>query len=239
MIDLLLLVVIGGSTLLGLLRGFVGTVVSTLAWLLAGWASFRFGEQAAFWLSDDGIPSSSELLGGYATIFITVIVAVTLVGMLVKTFVKSVGLSGLDRMLGMALGLFRGVFLGCLLVLLMGFSPMTKEPAWKQSQLLPLLLPGAEWMHGKLPDWSVPETDSRNGAPAGDNGEVGMLPAPLLEGAVLQAIGSAKQHLSPQQAADAGPAGQEPTNLESSQGAEVHVEAAEDRPTGQARPKSQ
>ena len=36
---------------------------------------------------------------------------------------------GLDRMLGMALGLLRGAFLGCLLVLLMGFTPMTKEPS--------------------------------------------------------------------------------------------------------------
>ena len=239
MIDLLLLVVIGGSTLLGLLRGFVGTLVSLAAWLVAGWAAFRFGEHAAFWLSDDGIPSSSELLGGYASVFVTVVVAITLAGMLVKSLVKSVGLSGLDRLLGMALGLLRGAFLGSLLVLLMGFTPITKEPSWKQSQLLPLLLPGAEWMHGKLPDWSVPETDSRNGAPAGDNGEVGMLPAPLLEGAVLQAIGSAKQHLSPQQAADAGPAGQEPVNLESSQDDSVQVDPAEHRPTGQARPKSQ
>ena len=109
MIDLLLLVVIGGSTLLGLLRGFVGTLVSLAAWLLSGWASFRFGEHAAFWLSDDGIPSSSELLGGYASVFVAVVVAITLAGMLVKTLVKSVGLSGLDRMLGMALGLLRGI----------------------------------------------------------------------------------------------------------------------------------
>ena len=39
MIDLLLLVVIGGSTLLGLLRGFVGTLVSLAAWLLAACAA--------------------------------------------------------------------------------------------------------------------------------------------------------------------------------------------------------
>ena len=140
---------------------------------------------------------------------------------------------------GLPAGLYVMIDLGSLLVLLMGFTPITKEPSWKQSQLLPLLLPGAEWMHGKLPDWSVPETDSRNGASAGDNGEVGMLPAPLLEGAVLQAIGSAKEHLSPQPPVDAGPAGQEPANLESSEDAAVQVEPAEHRPTGQARPKSQ
>ena len=36
--DLLLLGVIAVSTLLGLLRGFVGVLASLLAWLLAGWA---------------------------------------------------------------------------------------------------------------------------------------------------------------------------------------------------------
>ncbi len=34
MIDIVLLIVIGGSALLGLIRGFVGTLVSTAAWLL-------------------------------------------------------------------------------------------------------------------------------------------------------------------------------------------------------------
>ena len=104
MIDLLLLVVIGGSTVLGLLRGFVGTLVSTVAWLLSGWVAFRFGEHAAFWLSDDGVPSPAELMGGYAATFMAVMVAVTLVGMLIKSMVKSVGLSGVDRVLGMGLG---------------------------------------------------------------------------------------------------------------------------------------
>ena len=43
MIDLLLLVVIGGSTVLGLLRGFVGTLVSTIAWLLSDASSYTTG----------------------------------------------------------------------------------------------------------------------------------------------------------------------------------------------------
>lgn len=249
MIDLVLLVVIGGSTVLGLLRGFVGTLVSTTAWLLSGWVAFRFGEHAAFWLSDDGVPSPSELMGGYAATFIAVMVAVTLAGMLVKSMMKSVGLSGLDRALGMGLGVLRGVFLGCLLVLLMGFTSMPAEPSWKQSQFLPMLVPGAEWMHGQLPDWSVPETDALNAPVTGDNGEVGGLPTPLLEGAVLQAINSARDRL-PLQAPDvpepAGdhpvniePAGQEPADSASAGQPPADAEAGTHGATGKPRPKSQ
>ena len=182
MIDLLLLVVIGGSTLLGLLRGFVGTLVSLAAWLLAGWASFRFGEHAAFWLSDDGIPSSSELLGGYASVFVAVVVAITLAGMLVKTLVKSVGLSGLDRLLGLALGAARGALVACMGLLLMAFSSLPQEPAWPQSRAVAVLTPGAKWMARWLPDWAVQELDFGNGRASGDNA--------LLEhaGAVVETI---------------------------------------------------
>ena len=192
MIDLLLLVVIGGSTLLGLLRGFVGTLVSLAAWLLAGWASFRFGEHAAFWLSDDGIPSSSELLGGYASVFVTVVVAITLAGMLVKTLVKSVGLSGLDRLLGLALGAARGALVACMGLLLMAFSSLPQEPAWAGSRAVVVLLPGAQWMARWLPDWAAQELDFGNGRPSGDNALVdqagamfeaitGALPVPVDE----------------------------------------------------------
>jgi Uncharacterized membrane protein, required for colicin V production len=76
MIDTVLLIVIGGSALLGLIRGFVGTLVSTAAWLLAGWATFEFGGQAAFWLSDNGKPTITELFGGYALSFVVVMVVV-------------------------------------------------------------------------------------------------------------------------------------------------------------------
>ena len=214
MIDLLLLVVIGGSTVLGLLRGFVGTLVSTIAWLLSGWVAFRFGEHAAFWLSDDGVPSPAELMGGYAATFMAVMVGVTLVGMLIKSMVKSVGLSGVDRVLGMGLGVLRGAFLGCLLVLLMGFTSMPSEPSWKQSRILPLLVPGAEWMHGQLPDWSVPETDPLNVPATGDNGEVDDLPTPLLESAVLQVINSTKDRLSSQATESRAPAVDHPENIE-------------------------
>ena len=249
MIDLVLLVVIGGSTVLGLLRGFVGTLVSTIAWLLSGWVAFRFGEQAAFWFSDDGVPSPSELMGGYAATFMVVMVGVTLVGMLIKSMVKSVGLSGVDRMLGMGLGVLRGAFLGCLLVLLMGFTSMPSEPSWKQSQILPLLVPGADWMHGQLPDWSVPETDPLNAPATGDNGEVDGLPTPLLEGAVLQVINSAKDRLPSQGPESAGPAGDHPENIEpagqepadraSAGQAPADADTGTHRTTGKSRPKSQ
>jgi len=118
-VDWVLLAVVAVSALLGLMRGFVGVLASLVAWVLAGWAAFRFGAQLALMLAGDGEPGAGELLAGYALGFIGVMVVVGLVGWLVRKAVQSAGLSGLDRTLGLALGLARGAFVACALVLVL------------------------------------------------------------------------------------------------------------------------
>lgn len=226
MIDLVLLIIIGGSILLGLLRGLVGTLVSTAAWLLAGWVTFQFGGELAFWLSDDGTPTMTELFGGYALSFVSVMVAVTLIGALIKSMVQSVGLSGLDRLLGAGLGLLRGAFLACLLVLLLGFTPLPREPSWQQSTVLPVLVPGAHWMRSKLPDWSVPEMDFRKRLVPGDNDGPESVSGVLVDGVVRQVIDKAKGGLSQRQAVGSVPAGKDPANLEAGGQDPANIEAA-------------
>lgn len=191
-IDLAVLVAIAGSALLGLLRGLVGTVASLVAWLAAGWIAFRHGAALAFWFSDDGLPGATELLGGYAAAFVAVLVLVNLVGWAVRKLVHSVGLSGLDRLLGLALGAARGALVACMGLLLMAFSSLPQEPAWAGSRAVVVLLPGAQWMARWLPDWAAQELDFGNGRPSGDNALVdqagamfeaitGALPVPVDE----------------------------------------------------------
>jgi membrane protein required for colicin V production len=157
--DLLLLAVIGVSTLFGLMRGFIGVLASLLAWLLAGWASFHFGAQAALLLAGGGTPTPGQMLAGYGTSFLCVLLFVGIVGWLVRKLVHAIGLSGMDRALGMALGLVRGGFAACMLVLLMGFTGMPREPGWRESRVVPVLLPGAQWLRGWLPAWAAQRID--------------------------------------------------------------------------------
>ena len=233
MIDLILLIILGGSVLLGLIRGLVGTLVSTAAWLLAGWVTFQCGGEVAFWLSDDGQPTMTELFGGYALSFVTVMVAVTLLGALARTMVQSVGLSGLDRLLGAGLGLLRGAFLACLLVLLLGFTPLPREPAWQQSAMLPLLMPGARWMRARLPDWCVPEMDFRNGLLPGDNAAPDAVSGPVLEGVVRQVIDKAKGGVSERQAVERIPADGFPASIEAGGQQPANIEASGKEPAGE------
>lgn len=180
MIDLILLAIVVVSALLGLMRGFVGIVVSITAWLLAAWASFRFGSDAAHMMGSPD-PSATHLFGGYLMVFIGTLIAVHVVGMLVKSAVRATHLGGVDRLFGFVLGVLRGALIACLVVLVAGFTPLTGALAWRQSLLLPVFEPGAGWMRAQLPEWrpSLPQVpdvelpDSleslRNGVTSGDN----------------------------------------------------------------------
>lgn len=157
--DLLLLGVIGVSMLFGLMRGFIGVLASLVAWLLAGWASFHFGAQVALLLAGGGTPSAGQLFAGYGLSFLCVLLFVGVVGWLVRKLVHAIGLSGMDRLLGLGLGLVRGGFVACMLVLMMGFTGMPREPGWQRSQVVPVLLPGAQWLRGWLPEWAAQRVD--------------------------------------------------------------------------------
>ncbi|WP_312648047.1 CvpA family protein [Stenotrophomonas sp.] len=151
MIDIVLGVLIGASALFGFIRGFVGTVVALVSWLLAGWAAFTFGNQASHWWAAPQLPGSGHYLAGYLGVFVATVVLVGLLGLLLKAVIKLTLLGGVDRLLGGALGVVRGVFFASVLLLLAGFTALPGEPAWRQSQLRPVLQPAVAWMQTQLP----------------------------------------------------------------------------------------
>lgn len=153
--DWVLMAVVGLSAGLGLMRGFIGVLASLAAWVLAAWAAFRFGGRLGEVLAGGAEPGPSELLGGYAISFLVVLVVVGLVGWGVRKLVHGVGLSGVDRFLGLALGIARGAFVACAMVLLMGFTALPQDPDWRRSRTLAVFLPGALWMRAWLPDWAA------------------------------------------------------------------------------------
>lgn len=202
-LDWLLLTIVAVSALLGLMRGFVAVVLSLLAWALAGAAAYWFGGDAAVMLSDDSTPSAGWLVGGYVLSFAGVMVAVMVLSWLVRRVLQSIGLSGLDRALGLAFGLLRGMLFACVLVLLMGFTSMPREPQWRSSQTMPVFEPGARWLRSLLPAAMARQVDFDAGGPISDEalrGQEARL-QPLIEqggaaaqdsGDLLRALGGAK-----------------------------------------------
>lgn len=151
-VDIVLLAILVLSTVVGLWRGFISEVMSLVVWVAAFWLAFAYGESVSALFAAHVDSAAARLLLGYALLFLAALMVGGLATWLMGKLVQSTGLSGTDRMLGLGFGLLRGVALGCVLVLVLGFTPMPQDDWWQESRLLPGFQRGAEWMRGWLPE---------------------------------------------------------------------------------------
>ena len=148
--DYCIIVALVLSVLMGLWRGFIGEVLALACWALAFWVAWKFGDRLAASLTAVDEPSVRLLLG-YAICFIAVLIAGAIVSFLMRKLIAGSGLSGSDRMLGMVFGLLRGLVLVTLTILLLGFTPLPRDPWWHRSQLVPAFEGYATWLSSRLP----------------------------------------------------------------------------------------
>ncbi len=150
--DIAILVIIALSVLIGAVRGFLGEVFALAVWAAAFVAAFMFGPQVAGWFGNAIELPSARIALAYAGVFIAVLVVGGVLGWLLSRLVKGTGLSGTDRVLGLVFGLGRGAAVVVALVLLLGFTPFTRDPWWQQSRLLPTFERVALWSAHWLPE---------------------------------------------------------------------------------------
>lgn len=150
--DLVLLGIVALSTLVGLWRGFIVEVLGLLVWVVAFWLAFQFGKPVSELFEGSIDTPSARLFAAYALLFLGALVVGGLATWLVGRLVNSTGLSGTDRLLGLVFGLLRGGAVACLLVLLLGFTPMPQDEWWQQSRLMPGFERGALYLRGLLPE---------------------------------------------------------------------------------------
>jgi len=158
-LDWILLLIVGASGLLGLLRGLIGVVMSLVAWLLAGLAAYLFGGDIGRSLVTDGQLGWGEYIGGYALGFAVVWIVVALVGLVIRRVAHEAGLSGADRLFGFGLGVARGLFLACVLLLMLGMTSIPGTRGWRDSAGVATLMPVAQWMRGWMPPWMAQRVD--------------------------------------------------------------------------------
>ncbi|MBF0610647.1 MAG: CvpA family protein [Magnetococcales bacterium] len=153
-LDYFLILVVGLSTLLAAMRGFVGEVISLVGWVVAFTVASRFSGQLEPYLS--GIITSPTLLGvaAFAIAFIGTLVGMALIGALLKMVVGGAGLTALDRSLGMLFGFTRGALLimvGFMILMTFEANPPSLV---RQSVLSPHFVQGANLLGKALPEGS-------------------------------------------------------------------------------------
>ncbi len=149
--DGLILAVLAISLVIGLVRGFVAEAVALLTWVMAVLGALHFGPMVAEWFAFEIALPSARLILAYASVFFALLFGGALIGWLLRRLVHSSGLSGTDRILGLVFGLARGIAIAALAVFLAGFTPLARDPWWRESRLIPPLERVARWMGGFLP----------------------------------------------------------------------------------------
>lgn len=150
-VDIAILVIVGISALLSVLRGLVREVLSLAAWVIAFWVARTFNPVAANWVASWVKLPSGQWLLGFGLLFFGTLLAMGVINFIIARIVAASGLTATDRMLGVIFGVLRGVAIATLLVFMASFTPMTKDPWWTESMFVPKLVPAANWLRAKIP----------------------------------------------------------------------------------------
>jgi membrane protein required for colicin V production len=134
--DVLILLVLLGSTLIGALRGFIREAISLAFWILAIWAAWQFGPVVEPHLG--GLLADPKIAPwvGRLVILVLVLIVGWGVAMLLSYFTRSLGLGTLDRVLGVFFGIVRGMVLVGLLVIGGELLHLNQEEWWGRSKLV-------------------------------------------------------------------------------------------------------
>ncbi len=154
--DVLILLVLLGSTLIGLLRGFVREAVSVVFWIVAIWAAWRLG------------PIVEPHLGGYLAdprvapwvgrlvILVVVLLIGWVCGMLASYLARTLMLGTLDRVMGLLFGILRGMVLVGLLVIGGELLHLNQEEWWGRSKLIPYGEALGDWLRAMVGEHGEP-----------------------------------------------------------------------------------
>ncbi len=151
LIDYVVLAIVGFSVLLSVLRGFIRELLALAAWAIAFIVARLFGGDLAAMMPAEIPGEELRWVAGFVTLFLSVLLAMSLVAVAVSQLVKSAGLSVEDRVLGAIFGVVRGVAVVVVLTLVAGATALPKQPVWREAALRPLLELVALGVKGWLP----------------------------------------------------------------------------------------
>lgn len=149
--DGIILAILVLSILIGLMRGLIAELLSLVVWITAFWLASTFGPTVGELFHNAISMPMARMSLGYGICFFGVLLVGAIVRFATRRLLWSTGLSGIDRLLGVAFGFLRGALVVTLMVFLIGLTGLTRESWWQQSVLLPQFQGTAAWLGQNIP----------------------------------------------------------------------------------------
>jgi membrane protein required for colicin V production len=148
--DYVVLVIVLASVALGVWRGVVGEIIALVAWVLAFLAAKWWGGEVAQSFFSGIVDPALRIVAAWVSIFIVVLVLMSLLRLAVRGLLKALGLSLSDRLLGFVFGAARGLIIVLVIVAVAGMTMVPKEKWWSDAYFsAPLetaVLAGKPWL---------------------------------------------------------------------------------------------
>ena len=150
-IDILIIVAVAISVIVGIFRGLVKEAISIGALLFAIWAALYFGPSVGnvseSWLSSEEL----QMWFGRILVFSVILALGGLLGWGISKLVRLSVLSGMDRFLGSLFGALRGILLVAVFIIGGQFAGFDNDEWWLDSRLIPHFEVVAEWIKVMAP----------------------------------------------------------------------------------------
>lgn len=156
-IDIAIIGVILLSALVGVARGLIRELLSLAVWIAALALGWLYHEQVAELLVSQISEPSVRPLAAFVGIALGVLILGAILGALLTMVVDKVGLTWIDRVLGLFFGAARGLVVAAMAVFLAALTPLPDEPWWNESRAIGELEQVADWMLSLVP----PEIQAR------------------------------------------------------------------------------
>ncbi len=151
--DGFIILIILVSTIISWIRGFTKEVLSLVAWIGGFLVGFNFCHQLADAFSTYIHTPSVRIAVAFVVLFMVTFLLISLANFCISLLINRIGLSSVDKACGIFVGAARGVLLVSLVLLLLQLTPMSQDPWWNNSFLIPKFVPVENWLKSFMPEY--------------------------------------------------------------------------------------
>lgn len=131
--DYAVLIIIGLSVFLGIMRGLVREVLGLVGWIVAFFVAKAYSSELVPMMPADIPTDGLKILAAFLVLFLATLLVTSLLAIALSAIFKKVGLGWFDRLLGIFFGLARGIVIVCIIVFMAGLTNIPKDSRWRDA----------------------------------------------------------------------------------------------------------